>query len=173
MKGVKTQSVPAMRYRGRERSRGFIEEKEIRRVLDDNVSQDTLGEIREGERIGLLGGGRGLVDGERVLVARRLCESGGRDLVDGERGLVARRLCEGGGRGLVDGERVLVARRLCERLRRKDGLSGSVVMVFLPEGLSDSVVQPDVLEWRGFPAGFGWYFPAELGLLWKAGWGWA
>ncbi|KAJ8617905.1 hypothetical protein MRB53_014091 [Persea americana] len=111
------------------------------------------GEIREGGRIGLLGGGRGLVDGERVLVARRLCESGGRDLVDGERGLVARRLCEGGGRGLVDGERVLVARRLCERLRRKDGLSGSVVMVFLPEGLSDSVVQPDVLSGVVFQPG--------------------
>ena len=43
MKGVKTQSVPAMRYRSRERSRGFREEKEIRRVLDDHVSQDTLG----------------------------------------------------------------------------------------------------------------------------------
>ena len=43
MKSVKTQSIPAMRYRGRERGHGFRDEKEIRRVLEDHVSQDMLG----------------------------------------------------------------------------------------------------------------------------------
>ena len=43
MKGVKSQTEPTMRYRGRERSLGFREEKDIRRVLEDHVSQDTLG----------------------------------------------------------------------------------------------------------------------------------
>ncbi|XXG79926.1 hypothetical protein AAC387_Pa09g0890 [Persea americana] len=89
----------------------------------DNV----IREISKGGRVGLLSGGRGLVEGERILFARG---TSGDDMRSRDRGKMSNR-------------------RLSELRRRKDGLSGSGVGVFQQDGLSDSGVGVFQQDWDG------------------------